>query len=88
MAVVRKKILPKFFEAVLSGKKNYELRLNDFDISEGDTLILEEINEKTRERTGRTIEKVVTRVGRFKIDELFWPREEILEKGLQIISFN
>jgi len=42
MAEIHKKILPEYFEAIYSGKKNYELRLNDFEINEGDVLILEE----------------------------------------------
>jgi len=87
MAIIKKKILPEYFEAVLSGKKKYEFRLNDFDIKEGDTLLLEEIDPVTKEFTGRTIEKIVSYVGKFKVDELVWPEEEIKEKGLQIISF-
>lgn len=42
MAIIRKKIQPQYFDAILSGKKNFELRLNDFDINEGDTMVLEE----------------------------------------------
>ena len=87
MAIIKKKILPEYFEAVFSGKKKYEFRLNDFDIKEGDTLLLEEIDPVTKEFTGRTIEKIVSYVGKFKVDELVWPEEEIKEKGLQIISF-
>lgn len=86
MVVVRKKILPEYFEAILSGKKKFELRLNDFEIDEGDILVLEEIDPRTRQYTGRKIEKKVTNVAKFMIDKLFWPKKEIEEKGLQIIS--
>ena len=86
MKTIKKKVWPKYFEAILSGKKKYELRLNDFDVEEGDMLILEEWDEKKREYTGRSIEKKVSYVGRFKIDELFWPKEEIEKYGLQVIS--
>ncbi len=86
MAIIKKKTWPKYFEAVASGKKNYDLRLNDFEITEGDILILEEWNPETKEYTGRKIEKKVTYVGKFKIDQLFWSEEEIKEKGIQIIS--
>lgn len=86
MATIKKKILPKYFEAVASGKKKYELRLNDFDAAEGDMLVLEEWDADKRAYTGRTIEKQVAYVGRFRLDELFWPKEEVLEKGIQIIS--
>ena len=36
------KILPKWFEDVASGKKNFELRKNDRDFHVGDKLILRE----------------------------------------------
>lgn len=86
MAIIKKKIWPEYFDAVASGKKNYELRLNDFEIHEGDMLVLEEWDPKKKEYTGRSVEKTVTYVGKFKIDELFWPEEEIKKKGIQIIS--
>lgn len=86
MAIIKKKIIQPYFDAIVSGKKKFELRLNDFEVSEGDTLLLEEWDEKNKKYTGRTIEKKVTYVGRWKIDELFWPQEEILEKGIQVIS--
>ena len=84
MKTVEKKILPEYFEGVLSGAKKYELRLNDFDIEPGDKLVLREWNGN--EYTGREIIKKVTYVGKFKVDDLFWPEPEIKEKGLQIIS--
>ncbi|MDD4761881.1 MAG: DUF3850 domain-containing protein [Candidatus Pacebacteria bacterium] len=86
MAEIKKKIWPEYFEAVNSGKKKFELRLDDFEVKEGDVLILEEWNPKTREYTGRKTEKKAVRVDKFKIDKLFWPEEEIKEKGIQIIS--
>ena len=87
MSTIRKKVLSEYFEAIISGKKKYELRLNDFEVNEGDILLLEEIDPITKEYTGRQIEKTVCYVGKFKIDELFWPEEEIMDKGIQIISF-
>ena len=86
MSTIKKKIWPEYFEAVVSGKKKYELRLNDFDVTEGDTLLLEEWDPETKAYTGRTIEKKVTSVGKFRLDELFWTEEEIKDKGIQIIS--
>lgn len=86
MAIIKKKIWPEYFEVISLGKKKFELRLNDFEVNEGDMLILEEWNLETKEYTGRKIEKKVTYVGKFKIDNLFWPEEEIKEKGIQIIS--
>lgn len=86
MAEIRKKLWPEYYDLITSGKKSYELRLNDFDVEEGDVLVLEEWDPNTKEYTGRTIRKDVTYVGRFKTDELFWSKEEIDEKGLLVIS--
>lgn len=86
MAIIKKKIWPKYFEDIKSGKKKYELRLNDFNIDEGDVLLLQEWDPKTKKYTGREINKKVTYVGKFKIDKLFWSEREIKEKGIQIIS--
>lgn len=86
MAIIEKKIWPEYYEAVASGKKKYELRLNEFQIAEGDILVLKEWDPTTKAYTGRALEKKVTYVRDFKIDDLFWPKEEVLEKGLKIIS--
>lgn len=86
MAVIKKKCWSEYFQLVSSGKKKFELRLNDFEINEGDTIILEEFDHINNKLTGRTLEKKVTNVQKFKIDELFWSTEEIMEKGLQFIS--
>ena len=55
MRTIKKKILPEYFEGIVSGKKKFELRLNDFEIEEGDTLELEEWNAQTQTYTGRSI---------------------------------
>lgn len=86
MPEIHKKILTEYFEPILEGKKNFELRLNDFVVKEGDILVLEEWNSETKDYTGRKIKKEVTWVGKFHIDKLFWPEKEIKEKGIQIIS--
>lgn len=86
MAVIKKKIWSEFFEKVASGEKKWELRLADFEISPGDTLILEEWNPKTKQYTGRSMQKKVGYVHRFKLDELFWSEAEVKRHGLQIIS--
>ena len=88
MQTIEKKIWPEYFQQVLDGKKTFELRLNDFEINESDTLFLREWNPATRDYTGRELSKTVGYVGRWKIDDLtkFWPREDIDNKGIQIIS--
>lgn len=86
MAIIKKKIWTEYFELVKSGKKKFELRLNDFDIKEGDTLVLEEWDHKTKEYTGRSIQKKAGFILRFKLDD-FGQQKDIEEKGLQIIQF-
>ncbi len=87
METVEKKVWPEPFEAILSGKKKYELRLNDFEIKEGDTLFLREWDPEAKTYTGRSIKKKAASVRKFDINtQRYWPKEEILEKGLQIIS--
>ena len=86
MSIINKKIWSEYFEAVASGKKKFEIRLNDFEIKEGDTLVLEEWDPKAKSYTGRKVEKKVTYVYKFHIDEFFFPAEHIKEKGLQVIS--
>ena len=85
---IEKKIWPEYFQQVLDGNKTFELRLDDFEINEGDTLLLKEWDPNTKEYTGREIEKKVGYVGKWKIDDLtkFWPKEDIDKNGLQVIS--
>lgn len=86
-----KKVLPDYFQDILDGKKKYELRLNDFDIEPGDTLILEEydsVDHATRKPTGRVLEKKVTYLRKFKLQDLWFSEADIKEKGIQIISFD
>lgn len=88
MKKIEKKVWPEYFQEILNGKKTFELRLNDFEINEGDILVLKEWDPKIKDYTGRELEKVVGYVGKWKIDELtkFWPREDINNKGIQVIS--
>lgn len=88
MKKIEKKVWPEYYQSIFEGKKTFELRLNDFEIHEGDILVLKEWDPKTKEYTGRKLEKEVGYVGRWKVDDLtiFWPKEEIDEKGFQIIS--
>jgi ASC-1-like (ASCH) protein len=85
MAVIKKKIWPEYYDLVASGKKKFELRLADFKVKEGDTLLLEEWDPNTKEYTGRRLEKKVGYILRFSLDD-FGQKKEIEEKGLLIMS--
>ncbi len=86
MRRIEKKILSEFFDAIVAGKKKYELRLNEFEAAEGDVLFLREWNPERQEYTGREVEKIVTYARIFKLNELYWPKGEIEEKGLLVMS--
>ncbi len=86
MTTFEKKILKVSFDELLSGKKKFERRLQDFDVKEGDTLVLREWDQTLQAYTGRVLEKKVTHVGKFRIDKDHWSEQEIKEKGLQVIS--
>lgn len=85
---IEKKVLPQYFQEIVDGKKNYELRLGDFDCKEGDILLLKEWNSDDQQYTGRELRKTVTYNTVFKIDDLFWSKEDIEKYGIQIISFH
>lgn len=57
MKFIHKKILPKYFEAVDTGQKTFEVRKDEDDIQPGDTLILHEWNGTVY--TGRECERKV-----------------------------
>ena len=88
MKKIEKKVWPEYFQQILDGKKTFELRLNDFDITEGDILVLKEWNPENKIYTGRELERKVGYVGKWKIDDLtkFWSKEDIEKNGLQVIS--
>jgi len=86
MAEIRKKIWPKYFQLVKSGKKKFELRLADFRIKAGDSLILEEWNPKRKEYTGRKIKTKVKYVLKFNLND-FGQNKDIEKKGLYVIQF-
>lgn len=53
--VHRLKIWPEYFQAVVSGKKTFEVRYNDRDFRINDTLILEEYEPHSNTFTGNTV---------------------------------
>jgi hypothetical protein len=84
-----KKILPEYFDLIASGKKKYEFRVADFEVEEGDVLVLEEwdsLDKATRKPTGRVIDKTVTYTRKFSPDE-FKQSEDIQKHGFYILQF-
>ena len=71
---------------MIAGKKKFELRLADFRVSEGDSLVLEEWDKDKKEYTGRKIEVIATYILKTK-DQEFWPIRDVEKYGFQIIQF-
>jgi len=82
---IKKKIWPEYFEKILSGDKKFELRLADFDINEGDTLVLEEYDPKTKKYTGKTIKKKARQIIKINPTKMY-SLEQINKFGLYIIT--
>ena len=86
MAIIKKKTWPKLFKLVKSGKKKFDLRLADFKVREGDTLVLEEYDPKKKQYTGRKIQKKVKFVLKVRLND-FGQEKEIIKRGAYIIQF-
>lgn len=85
--MIKKKTWPAYFEKVISGEKRFDMRVADFAVQPGDTLILEEWDPVTQAYTGRTLAKKVGFVGTFTLDA-FGQREALEEHGLHVIQFD
>ncbi|MDO8555819.1 MAG: DUF3850 domain-containing protein [Nanoarchaeota archaeon] len=80
-----KKIWPASFQAILEGKKNYELRLADWECNVGDILILREYDPSIQAYTGRIMRKKIGYIGKTKKQTYFKP-EDVEKYGYQILS--
>ena len=85
MVEIIKKILKEYFEAIFSGRKNFEVRIeDDCKYSEGDILILKEINSDGF-FTGRELRKEITYVLRLKGSSL-WSKDKVDKYGFTVLS--
>ena len=86
MKTIRKKVWKEYFEKIIYGKKKLELRLADFEVNEGDVLILDEWDKDKKDYTGRSIDVIATYILKTK-GQTFWSQEEVDKYGFQIIQF-
>jgi uncharacterized protein YqfB (UPF0267 family) len=75
------KILPEYYNAVLSGDKTFEIRFNDRNYQVGDTLILREFTGDSY--TGR---ETIKEVSYLLQDVLFGLRENYCVMGLKVVK--
>ncbi len=86
MATIRKKCWPEWYNKFVSGERTFELRLADFDLKDGDELVLEEYDPKTKEYTGRMATFGCTKVEHSAQNPLqFYGVDEVRQKGFWII---
>jgi hypothetical protein len=85
MTEVKKKVWPEYFQLILNGTKKFELRMADFDIKEGDVLVLEEYDPETNTYTGRRIKKKAKSIIKFNPTRMHRV-EEIKKFGFYIIE--
>lgn len=85
--IIKKKCWPEFYEKFCSGERQFELRLADFDLKSGDTLVFEEYDPKTKTYSGRSASFVCARVERSAQNPLqFYKPEDVMQKGFWIIK--
>ena len=85
METIKKKVSSGWYDKIAAGETTYELRLADWSCKSGDTLVLIEVDAKTKQPTGRQMKKLVGHVGKTQ-DFDFWTPEEVEQHGYQVIS--
>ncbi|OGB74112.1 hypothetical protein A2V68_02140 [candidate division Kazan bacterium RBG_13_50_9] len=84
---IKKKCWPEFFEKFCSGERTLELRLADFDLKTGDTLVFEEYDPATKQYTGRSASFRCNKVEPSAQDPLrFYSAEDVRKHGFWLIE--
>jgi ASC-1-like (ASCH) protein len=83
---IEKRVQGRYFNDVLEGRKRFEIRLADFKCKEGDTLVLKEQKQGTKELTGRKLECEVLYKFNTKNVEKFYKKREIEKYGLVVLA--
>ena len=86
MKRVEKKVQKEYFDAIVEGRKRFEVRLADFDCEHGDVLVLKEQKQGNNELTDREIECEVLYKFNTKDVEKFYSKEDIEKHGLVILT--
>jgi hypothetical protein len=85
MVEIVKKINREMFDLIESGKKRFEVRIeDDCKFNEGDILVLKE-HDGDRELTGREMRKKISFILRTK-DCDWWDQNKIEEHGFTVLS--
>ena len=84
--ILKKKVQKEYFDAIIDGRKRFEVRLADFKCKPGDTLVLQEQAPETGELTGREIACEVLYNFNTKKIERFYTKEDIAKYGLSVLA--
>ena len=84
--IVEKKVWTYYFKKIRANHKHFEVRLADFRIKEGDTLVLKEWNNRRREYTGRYLKFKVGSVLKIPQDMKRFYTAEQMKKGFYVIE--
>ena len=79
-----KKVYKKYFDQIVSGEKDFEIRLANEEYKVGDVLVLKEIDDAKR-FTGREIRRKIKYMLKTK-DINFWSKEEIDKFGFVVLG--
>ncbi|MBD3312643.1 DUF3850 domain-containing protein [archaeon] len=83
--VIEKKVWPEFFEELESCERGIEVRINDFIVNPGDTIVFREFNPVKDDYTGRKVSRVVQEVKKVDLTR-FYKLEDIKDKGVLLIG--
>ena len=83
---IYKKVQHEYFEAIIEGRKQFEIRLADFKYKPGDTLVLLEQKQATKKLTGRKLKCEILFTINTKLLEKWWPKKKIDKYGLVVMS--
>lgn len=89
-AIHHKKCWPPFFDDIVSGSKNFEVRLGDFDVAPGDLLAFEEyVPGKHVPEAGMATGRICARIVTYSVKTrgfTFWPQEQVAEHGFTVMG--
>ena len=87
MAIIRNKCWPEWYGKFISGERTFELRLADFDLKDGDTIMMQEYDPETKTYTGREASFLCKRVEKSAQNPLqFYNIDDVKRHGFWIIN--
>jgi ASC-1-like (ASCH) protein len=84
--IIKKKVQKEYFDAIIDGRKRFEVRLANFKCKPGDTLILQEQHPETNKLTGREIACEVLYNFNTKEIEKFYKKKDVDKYGLSVLA--